>query len=88
MFKPNPKAQVSLTFDKLFGRGVSHSVTGARLTPLQCKAHGYPRDTYLTELFVDGQLVATARNHDWRRAYKLLKAEVEKLYADGATFGP
>ena len=82
MFKPNPKAQVSLTFDKLFGRSVSHSVTGERVMTQGRPAH------FLATLRVDGNTVATARNHDWRRAYKLLKAEVEKLYADGASFGP
>jgi len=83
MFKPNPKAQVTLKFVELFGKEYKPVVKGERLTAVECKSHGYPRDTYVTELFVDGQTIATARSIDWRKAYKLLKLEVEKLYADG-----
>ena len=85
MFKPNPKAQVVLKFVELFGRDHKPVVSGVRLTPLQCKSHGFPRDTYFTELHVDGQVVAAARSIDWRKSYKLLKLEVEKLYADGVS---
>jgi hypothetical protein len=83
MFKPNPKAQVTLKFVELFGKEYKPTVKGARLTAVECKSHGYPRDTYLTEIVVDGQTIATGRSIDWRKAYKLLKLEVEKLYADG-----
>jgi len=84
MFKPNPKAQVTLKFQELFGKATKHTVTGVRLSPLQCKAQGFPIDTYFTELRVGDTVLATARARDWRKAYKLLKLEVEKLYADGA----
>lgn len=83
MFKPNPKAQVTLKFNELFGKEYKPVVRGERLTDAVCKTRGYPRDTYVTELLVEGAVVATARSLDWRKAYKLLKIEVEKLYADG-----
>jgi hypothetical protein len=85
MFKLNPKAQVVLKFQELFGRGIKPTVTGERLSPLACKAHGFPTDSYWTELRVGPKVLATARHRDWRKAYKLLALEVEKLYADGAT---
>ena len=81
MFKPDPKTQVSHTFDKLFGRKYSRSVSGERL-----RIDGRPGHFQAT-LTVEGRPVATTRSSDWRRAYKLLSIEVEKLYADGATFG-
>jgi hypothetical protein len=83
MFKPNPKAQVSLKFVELFGKEYKHDVVGARLTSLQCKSQGFPVDTFVAELHCNGQLLASSRSRDWRKAYKLLKLEVEKLYADG-----
>lgn len=79
-FKPNPKAQVSVVFHRLYGN-VPHDVRGERVTTEGKTGH------YLATLAVDGITVATARNHDWRRAYKLLTLEVEKLYADGVVLG-
>jgi hypothetical protein len=87
MFKPNPKAQVVSTFQKLFGRERKAVVQGRRLDAAQCKSLGLPRDSYRTELVVDGAVVAAARSVDWRKSYKLLKIEVEKLYADGGLIG-
>lgn len=79
MFKANPKAQVTDKFRELFGYDRKIEVSGARV-PLR---EGSRYDTYETQLFVEGICVAMARNYDWRRAYKLLKIEVEKLYGDG-----
>jgi hypothetical protein len=87
MFKPNPKKQVELKFQELFGRTHRVSVLGSRLTPEECRRLGVrclTRDgVYRTELHVDGQLLAEASDRDWRAAYKKLKFEVEKLYAEG-----
>lgn len=74
-FKPNPKAQVVNKFNELFGREVKPLVQGVRL------ASG--GGTYLTEVIVDDVVVAEARHRDWRKSYKLLLIEVEKLYAEG-----
>jgi hypothetical protein len=79
MFKSNPKAQVSDKFRELFGYDQKIEVIGARV-PV---GEGSRYDTYEAQLFVEGTCVAMARNNDWRRAYKLLKIEVEKLYGDG-----
>lgn len=87
MFKPNPKAQVELKFRELFGRDFKTKVLGHRVSQVDCKRIGIPcgsRDgMYVTELFVDGQLVAKSNHRDWRKAYKGLVLEVEKLFADG-----
>ena len=89
MFKPNPKKQVELKFIELFGRGHKTEVHGVRLTPEDCARRGLRCTTrdglYLTELHVDGEHVATATDRDWRNAYKKLKIEVEKLFADGVS---
>ena len=88
MFKPNPKAQVELKFRELFGKTGKLQIVGSRLSPAECKAGGFRCTTrdglYVVELFVDGQQLAQASHRDWRSAYKLLKLEVEKLFADGA----
>lgn len=88
-FKPNPKAAVELKFRELFGRDLKTQVTGVRLTPVQCRQQGIPcgsRDgMYHAELYAEGELLAATNHRDWRRAYKALKAEVEKLYADGTS---
>ena len=83
MFKPAPKAQVSVKFRELFGADVAHEVRGLRLDPRVAKRMGFPSDTFYAELLVEGEVLASARSRDWRKAYKLLKLEVEKLYADG-----
>ena len=86
-FKPNPKAAVELKFRELFGPDHKPVVTGVRLTPAQCKDRGLRCTTrdglYLTELAVAGESLCTAADRDWRRAYKALAREVEKLFADG-----
>jgi hypothetical protein len=74
MFKPNPKAMVSIIFNKLFGKEHKHEVRGARV----------PSGFYIAELNVGDVTLARAQSRDWRKAYKLLQIEVEKLYADGA----
>ena len=82
-FKPNPKAQVVITFTKLFGKEIKPTVNGRRLTTDECRRHSCPRDTYLAELVVDGETVASAKSLDWRKAYKLLAIATENLYAEG-----
>lgn len=88
MFKPNPKAQVELKFVELFGRGRVVKSMGRRISPDEARRSGLKctsRDgLYVTELFVDGLQFATAADRDWRVAYKKLKIELEKLYADGS----
>lgn len=73
-FKPNPKAQVVNKFNELFGREAKPRVEGYRSSY---------KSTYVTEVIVDDVVVATAQHNDWRKSYKLLLIEVEKLYADG-----
>lgn len=91
MFKPNPKAQVELKFRELFGRDRKPVVTGVRLTPDEARRRGLrclTRDgVYFTQLTLDGRSLVTASHADWRKAYKLLKLEVEKLFADGSVQG-
>lgn len=78
-FKPNPKAQVQLKFAELFGSEHSVEVRGSRIG-----RDGRPcSDQYLTQVVVDGNLVAYASHKNWRESYKMLLIEVEKLYADG-----
>ena len=79
MFKSNPKAQVTDKFRELFGYDRKIEVTGARVPLREDSLY----DTYEAKIFVEGVCVATTRNNDRRRAYKLLKIEVEKLYGDG-----
>ena len=74
MINPNPKTQVANKFNELFGEEISFEVIGRR------SANGR---RYLTLVLVDGAAVATAEHADWRKSYKMLKIEVEKLYADG-----
>lgn len=76
-FKPDPKKQVSLKFLELFG--TDHGPVEVRGTRIKGRFGG----EYLTEISVGDAVVARARHRDWRRSYKLLALEVEKLYADG-----
>ncbi|NBW12924.1 MAG: hypothetical protein EBR82_33355 [Caulobacteraceae bacterium] len=71
-FKPNPKAQVELKFRELFGREFKCSVTGAR-----------DGRTYRTAVAVEGEVIATASHSDWRKSYKMLALEIEKLFSEG-----
>ena len=81
MFKPNPKAQVTNKFRELFGYDRKIEVTGARV-PVSA---GSRYDIYESKIYVEDVCVATTRSSDWRRAYKLLKIEVENLYGNGVT---
>jgi len=74
MIKVNPKAQVANTFFDLFGSDHEVEVRGSRQRA---------RGLYLTEINVDGNVVARASHQDWRKSYKMLRTEVEKLYVDG-----
>ena len=76
MFKPNPKKLVELKFTELFGKSLKPVVTGERVGKY-----------YVTTLTVNGKAIATAQDRDWRMAYKLLKFEVEKIFADGCKVG-
>lgn len=82
MFGPNPKKQVELKFRELFGKAHKVEVQGVRVTAVD----GRRVDSFMSQIIVDEAMVATASHRDWRKAYKLLKLEVEKLYADGAIF--
>ena len=85
-FKPNPKAQVENKFYELFGSRLDVEVKGYRPTPLEAKTGGVPKGHFVAEIFCKGQLVGRATATDWRKAYKLLKAQVEGAYADGRVF--
>lgn len=74
MFKPDVKKQVVLKFLELFGSDKKPVVVGARTAP---------SGLYYVTLHIDNTLVADALHRDWRRAYKLLKGEVENLYVEG-----
>lgn len=82
-FKPNAKAQAENKFIELFGSGHDYKIVGERLTPLEAKNQGLPNGTYFVELFVGDTQVASAAHRDWRTAYRLLKTEIENLYAEG-----
>ena len=77
----------SADYDVYFVNPAETEVLGHRVSQVDCKRIGIPcgsRDgMYVTELFVDGQLVAKSNHRDWRKAYKGLVLEVEKLFADG-----
>lgn len=74
MANNSPKAKVIKRFTDLFGA----ANVEARGTRVGGRFGGY----FLAELNVDGHTVARVRHPDWRKAYKLLTLEVEKLYAD------
>ena len=86
-FKPNPKAQVGLKFTELFGKDYKPEVRGTRLTKAECTERGIrcgSRDgLFHAELVVEGEVLAEASHPDWRKAYKALVLEVEKLFAEG-----
>lgn len=86
-FKPNPKAQVGLKFAELFGKDYKPEVRGSRLTQAECRERGIRcghRDgLFHAELLVEDEVIASASHPDWRKAYKALVLEVEKLFADG-----
>jgi hypothetical protein len=89
MFKADPKKQVVLKFQELFGRDVKPLVSGGRLTPDECRRAGLrclTRDgLYLTEVSVEGETVASATHSEWRKSYKLLLLELEKAYTEGTS---
>jgi hypothetical protein len=74
MTNPSPKAQVANTFLSLFGEEHEVFVRGERLV-----AGGL----YITEINVDGDIVARASHQSWRKSYMILRNKVEKLYVDG-----
>ena len=87
MFKVDVKTQVNNKFKELFGKTLKPVVTGQRLSPHDCVAAGIKGGAYdgmyVTEVTLDGQLICTAQHRDWRKAYKLLKLEVENRFAEG-----
>lgn len=74
MFKPDVKKQVFLKFRELFGTKYEPVIEGTRTSPSKL---------YYVTLRIGPTLVADALHRDWRKAYKLLKGEVEKLYVEG-----
>ncbi|NBO52682.1 MAG: hypothetical protein EBU83_04510 [bacterium] len=74
MFKPDVKKQVFLKFRELFGTKYEPEIVGTRTSPSKL---------YYVTLRIGPTLVADALHRDWRKAYKLLKGEVEKLYVEG-----
>ena len=86
MFKPDVKKQVVLKYRELFGKDAPEpEVTGGRMDPETARRNGWPSDTYLTRLIVEGTVVAQGRSRDWRKAYKLLKLDVERLFSEGVS---
>lgn len=86
-FKPNPKEQVKLKFEELFGKDYQPTIVGRRLTMAdfrKSKSHcTLSSGLYLTEVILDGHVIASAVDRDWRGSYRTLAREVEKLFADG-----
>jgi hypothetical protein len=75
----NPKSRVESKFLELFGDKISFGVTG-------CREHRGLSDTrigYRTQIIVDNHVIAEAVDKDWRRSYKKLMFEIEKLYIEG-----
>lgn len=81
-FKPNPKQQVINKAKRLFGNDAKVDVTGTRPSPLDCKRMSLPQGVYYVECFVNDQCIATANTKNWRKAYGLLVAAVERAYED------
>jgi len=79
-FKPNPKQLVTNKARALFGDAAKIVVNGARVTPALAKEKPALGGTYYVECVVDGKLVASTSNKDWRKAYKLLVVAVETAY--------
>lgn len=64
----------------LFGRDVKVKVNGFRPTPLEAKSLSVPSGTYYVTVTVDGQCLGTAYHFNWRKAYPLLNAELQKAF--------
>lgn len=82
-WKPDPKTSVTLTFERLYGRGRRFKVTGQRASESELQT-AVPRGHYVAQLHVDGVFFAKATDRDWRKAYKALEAEVRRLHEAGA----
>jgi hypothetical protein len=78
-FKPNPKQLVINKAMSVFGREAKIKVTGARLTPIECKVSTLPDDSYHVECIVDGQVVGQSNSRNWRNAYKQLAEKIGAL---------
>ena len=75
----NPKTRAENKFLELFGDKISFVVTGHR----EHLGRPIPKGGYKTQLIVDDSVVAEALDRDWRRSYKKLSFEIEKLYIEG-----
>ena len=68
-----PQAKVLKFAEPLFpGRKVE--VAGSRKT----RATGGKRPPYIAHLMVDGKVIATAQERNWRQAYKTLQIVISK----------
>jgi len=75
----NPKTRAEDKFLELFGDKIAFEVTGHREHLDLVGSRG----GYKTQLVVDDNVVAEALDRDWRRSYKKLMFEIEKLYIEG-----
>lgn len=73
------RAQIISTFTELFGEGHDVQVNGA---PVILR-DGILVEEYVSQVVVDGDVVAEAFASNWRQSHRLLKFQVEKLYIDG-----
>lgn len=71
-FKQNPKQMVESKAKKKFGRDVKVTVTGYRVTAEIAQNTGLDVGQYLVACLVNDQIVGTANNKDWRKAYSIL----------------
>lgn len=80
-FKADAKTLVDLTVQKLYGRKIKFKVTGHRASESDLQT-SVPRGHYVAQLHIEGRFVAQATDRDWRKSYKLLKIEVERVHAE------
>lgn len=75
----NPKTRAEDKFLELFGEKIAFEVTGHRERLDLVGSRG----GYRTQLIIDDHVVAEALDKNWRRSYKKLTFEIEKLYIEG-----
>jgi asparagine N-glycosylation enzyme membrane subunit Stt3 len=85
-FGTPPKERVIRKFEELFDNKHEIDVIGHRFNGLEAKQANVPRGRFVTQLFVDGKSIASSGHSDWRKAYRLLEIEVEKLFTEGVQF--
>jgi len=79
-FKLNPKQAVEQKARSLFGRNCKVKIMGCRPSPVDAAKLCVPSGTYYVEVYIDGQSCGSAYHFNWRKAYPLLNAELQKAF--------